>query len=190
MVKLLGSNLSEKYKCEWVAPERTGSRKVAEILSYYGFTNNGSPLYRPNNHAHSHQGPNEALKDYTLICNARNPYGRTYSIYKNFFSRMPENNDITFKVYLQNHVKISRTFRSVVNPTFDKLPDYIIRLENMFDDLLKLPFISDSLSKKQLEMLCHHEKPIEDWEQFYDEESKEIVYNLTKHHFDIWGYEK
>ena len=39
------NNISEKYKFEWIAPERTGSRKVAEVLSYYGFKRNNQPIF-------------------------------------------------------------------------------------------------------------------------------------------------
>ena len=189
-VTFLGSNISEKYKCEWVAPERTGSRKVAEILSYFGFTNNGKPIFFYGDHKHSHLGPDQKYGDYTLISNARNPYGRTYSIFKNFFRPGEDKSKESFKEYLKNDLKNGNTLSMVVNPFFTKTPDYIIRLEHMVEDLLKIPFILDVLSENQVKMLSFHEKPLDDWEQFYDEESKEIVYNLTKHHFEYWGYEK
>jgi len=78
----------------------------------------------------------------------------------------------------------------LVKPIFTKTPNYLVRLEYMYEDLMKLPFILEVLNTSQLEMLCSHGKPIEDWEQFYDQETKDFVYSLTKHHFDVWGYEK
>ena len=33
-------NVSERYKTIWLAPERTGSRKVSEILTFYDFKQN------------------------------------------------------------------------------------------------------------------------------------------------------
>jgi hypothetical protein len=60
----------------------------------------------------------------------------------------------------------------------------------MKDDLMMLPFITDVLTKSQIEMLTSHGKEIEDWKEFYDDEMKEIVYGYTKHQFELWGYEK
>lgn len=184
------SNISEKYRCEWVAPERTGSRKVAEVLTYFGFTNNNKPIYHYNNHFHLHNGPNEKYKDYILICNARNPYARTYSIFKNLYPQSIDKSKESFKKYLFEDMEKNITGPIVVKPIFTKIPDYLVRLEYMYEDLMKLPFILEVLNTSQLEMLCSHGKPIEDWEQFYDQETKDFVYSLTKHHFDVWGYEK
>jgi hypothetical protein len=74
----------------------------------------------------------------------------------------------------------------MVNKPFD----YIIRLEHMKEDLMKLPFILEVMSESQIEMMISHGKDIDDWSEFYDDEMKEIVYNLTEHHFKLWGYEK
>lgn len=186
----MGSNISEKYKCEWVAPERTGSRKVAEILTFFGFKNNEKPVFSTNQHAHHHGGPDDKYNEYTLICNARNPYARTYSIFKNLYQYNGDKSKESFKNYLKNDLKNGRTLKMVVSPHFTKNPDYIIRLEYIVEDLLKLPFIFDVLTENQVKMLASHGKELEDWEPFYDQESKDIVYNLTKHHFDVWGYEK
>lgn len=186
----MGSNISEKYKCEWVAPERTGSRKVAEVLTYFGFTNDGRPIYTANNHFYLHEGPNEFYKDYILICNARNPYARTYSIFKNLFPQELDKGKDSFKKFLFEKMEKDITQRMIVNPVFQRKPNFIIRLEHMAEDLLKLPFITDKLKDSQVNMLTMHGKPLEDWEQYYDSETKEFVYNLTKHHFYFWGYEK
>lgn len=186
----MGSNISEKYKCEWVAPERTGSRTVAEILSFFGFKNNDRPVFHFGQHAHFHEGPNENYKDYILISNARNPYARTYSIFKNFYQGDRDKSKESFKKYLKTIQNNGPTLNMVVSPKFTKNPDYVIRLEHIFEDLTKIPFIMDILTEDQLKMLTSHGKPLDDWEQFYDQESKDIVYGLTKHHFLVWGYEK
>lgn len=186
----MGSNISEKYKCEWVAPERTGSRKVAEILTFYGFKNNENPIYSCNNHFHRHNGPNEKYGDYLLICNARNPYSRTYSIFKNLYPVQQDKSKESFKKFLFQELESSYVKNMVINPIFSRKPNHIIRLENIFEDLIKLPFIFDVLTEPQVKMLSSHGKLLDEWEQFYDQETKEFVFDLTKHHFHEWGYEK
>jgi hypothetical protein len=60
----------------------------------------------------------------------------------------------------------------------------------MKDDLMKLPFILDVLTESQVEAMSSHGKEIDSWEEFYDDDMKEIVYEYTKHQFKSWGYEK
>ena len=79
-------NISKKYNYQWIAPERTGSRKVSEVLAYYDFKCTNKPLNSFGMYNYNHAiEPNEEGTDYKVICNARNPYGRVYSIFKNFF---------------------------------------------------------------------------------------------------------
>jgi len=184
-------NVSEKYKFIWLAPERTGSRKVAEILGYYGFVNKGNILFNSGKYNYSHYSPNiDGFEGYKLICNSRNPYSRVYSLFKNFYYGSKDKSKESFKRYLTEGLPQGQMMRMVVNPPITVKPDYIIRLEYMTDDLLKLPFIFDVLTEKQVHLLSHHEKPIDSWEEFYDEESKTIVYDLLKYQFDMFGYEK
>jgi len=185
------NNVSEKYKFEWIAPERTGSRKVAEVLSYYGFKRNNQPIFMTGSYYYGHADKfNELYSGYKVICNARNPYGRVYSIFKNFYKTIPDNSIVGFKQYLTNDLPKGQTLKMVLSPEPNRSYDYVVRLEHMVDDLLKLPFISDVLTETQLKMICSHGKEIEDWREFYDDEMKEIVYNLTKYQFEKWGYEK
>jgi hypothetical protein len=193
-----GGNISEKYKFQWIAPERTGSRKVAEVLSYYDFNHLGDKIYNYGRYNYSHKTiVNENLwkviypsLQYKTICNARNPYGRTYSLFKNFYSQIRDKSKEGFRRYLTEDLPRGQTMSMVVEPKWDKPFDYVIRLEHMKDDLMKLPFILDVLTESQVEMMSSHGKEIENWEEFYDDEMKEIVYNLTEHHFNLWGYKK
>jgi len=58
------------------------------------------------------------------------------------------------------------------------------------EDIKKIPFIYDILTEKQLNYMIIHGKEIDEWQSFYDSDMKEIVYNVCKHQFDIFGYEK
>lgn len=193
-----GGNISEKYKFQWIAPERTGSRKVAEVLSYYDFKFLGDRIYNYGVHKYGHKTiTNENLwkgvypsSQYKTICNARNPYGRVYSLFKNFYPQIEDKSKEGFRRYLTEDLPRGQMINVVVEPKWGKPFDYIIRLEHMKDDLMKLPFILDVMSESQIEMMISHGKGIDNWEEFYDNDMKEIVYNLTEHHFKLWGYEK
>jgi hypothetical protein len=191
MRKIEGNNVSEKYKFEWIAPERTGSRKMAEVLTYYGFKYNNSPVFSTGTFNYSHFVNADYLRpNYKIICGARNPYGRVYSIFKNFYAIILDKSKVGFKEFLKNHLLNEMTLKMIMNPSPNIQYDYVIRLEHMVDDFIKLPFIFDVLTKSQLEMICTHGKNIEDWEQYYDQEMKEIVYGLTEYQFKRWGYHK
>jgi hypothetical protein len=190
-LKNRGNNISKKYNYQWIAPERTGSRKVSEILVYYDFKCNNRAIYAVGNYNYNHDiEPNEEGTDYKVICNARNPYGRVYSLFKNFFHPIKDKSKEGFREYLTEYLPKYYQMKMVVQPKWEKPFDYVIRLEHMKDDLMKLPFILDVLTESQIEMLVSHGVEIENWEEFYDDDMKEIVYKYTEHQFKLWGYEK
>ena len=185
-------NVSEKYKSVWIAPERTGSRKVAEILSYYDFKSNGKLVFNHSNgYSHSHQSVvDDKYADYNLIVSIRNPYGKTYSLFRNFFNNRQSQGKDLFKKFLLEELPKGKMNNMILNPILNKNPDYIVRLEHMREDLSKIPFIFDILTEKQLDLMTQHGKQIEDFEVYYDQESKDIVYEYCKHLFILGGYEK
>ena len=193
MKKFLGQyNVSEKYRFQWIAPERTGSRKVSSILSFFGFTNGDSPIFAANQHNYTHEVLfSENYKDYGLICSARNPYGKTLAIFKNLYTQKARNGTKEdFKKYVFEDLKLGQTINMVQKPLIDKNIDYILKLENLSDDLKKIPFVLQKFTPLQVENLCEHGKPIFNWEEYYDQETKDEVYSYTKHLFEIWGYER
>jgi hypothetical protein len=184
-------NVSEKYKTIWLAPERTGSRKVSEVLTFYDFKQNDGPVFKFGRYNFSHVMPTDGrYSDYKIICNTRNPYSRVYSLFKNFYGKSNQKNKIDFKKYLMEDLPNGQMAPTVINPVLSRVPDHIIRLEYMTEDLLKLPFIKDVLTEKQIELLTQHGKEIDEWQPFYDQESKDIVYEYCKSQFILGGYEK
>ncbi len=182
---VMGYNVSERYRMLWYAPERTGTRGLSEILAYYGFTRNGTPIYMNGIQNYSHITPQDNYYlNYQTICSTRNPYSRMISIFKNYCQKK-----ITFKDFIFKELQ-SGEFDFVYSPKIIKPFDYLIKLENLFEDLIKLPFIYDVLTENQLELLCQHGKKIDEWESYYDEETKNRVYELLKDHFLFWEYEK
>jgi hypothetical protein len=187
-VGIPGYNVSEYYKSVWLAPSRTGSRSIAEILTYYDFKYNGKPVFLYNEHNYTHISPNlQDYQNYTIICSARNPYSRLLSHFQNYGHQFEIKNKINFRKYVENQMWMTNNLH---HPVMDKEPDYVIRLEHLKEDLIKIPFISDKLTKKQLDLYLKHGKDIEAWEHFYDEDIKEIIYESFKNHFIFWNYEK
>lgn len=186
-----GYNVSEKYKSIWVAPERTGSRKVAEILFFYDFKCDNKLVFQFGEYNFSHNKPNDnKYDDYLLICNLRNPYSKVVSLFKNFYSNSCVKSKDTFKNYLVKDLPLGHMHKMVLNPILSRVPDHVIRLEHMTEDLKKLPFIFDVLNEKQVDLFTQHGKEIEEWESFYDQESKDIVYEYCKDQFIFGGYSK
>lgn len=185
-----GNNISEKYGFQWIAPERTGSRKVAEILSYYGFTNNGNKVFHFGNYHHSHNYDPTLNIDLDVICSCRNPYSRVLSLYKNYYESHPIKSPENFKKYLVEDLPKGQMLKMIMNPKLERKPNFVLRLENLTQDLLKLPFILDVLTERQVKLMSSHEKMIDEWESFYDEENRGIIYNLVPEQFNFFGYEK
>jgi hypothetical protein len=187
-------NVNENYKFVWIAPERVGSRSTCKILTYCGFMCRGQQLSSSSvyNYTHHSQIPTK-YKDYQIISSARNPYSRTLSIYKTFITIFKKG--MTFEEWilslaLGNPEKNFLRYPTFTNPVLEKQPEYVIRLENIYEDFKKIPFIFNHLTEKQLEMMCEHGKEIDEWESYYTQEMKDLVYKHLKHQFDMWGYEK
>jgi len=191
------ANVNENYGFIWIAPERTGTRGTVPIFAFCGFTCRGKQLITAGGFCYTHNWEiPEKYKDYKIISSARNPYSRTLSLYKNFVNGY---DNITFRDYVlgltcgkpeENLEAGNSKYSTFTNPLFEKQPEYVVKLENFYEDIKKLPFIFNHLTEQQLKMMCEHSKEIEEWESHYDQEMKDLVYEHLKHQFDMWGYEK
>jgi hypothetical protein len=182
------NNVSERFHAVWIAPERTGSRTVAQILNYCGFQRNQKPisLCEIFNYTHRFKDPG-SFNDWVQVCSARNPYARTYSVYKMLAK---QEKTPPFKEFVLNRVFNKMGKEMFLAPYFLKKPDYIVRLENLKEDLIKIPFVTECLTPNQLDYMTTHGKPLSSWEEDYNDEMKEIIYNTLKNHFVTWGYDK
>lgn len=179
-------NINHDLKLVWIAPERTGSRTQARILSYCGFFNNGVPVSFGNNFHYTHFTDESLIPEgYEIVCGARNPYHRVWSIYKNLFN----SKGITFDSFFSDWVSYGQTVKMIQNPSFPKKPKHILRMEHFFEDFSSLPFIFDFMTEKQLKMLLLHEREREPMEEL-SEMAKLKIQELCDNHFKVWGYEK
>jgi hypothetical protein len=185
-----GYNVSEKYKFLWWAPERTGSRGTANVLSYFDFQLDGKIVSDSTTYHYTHQCLYDELYDgYKIIGNVRNPYGRVLSTFQNFGEELNINKG-TFKKYLFDKVDQGKDSEIINRPNFVKTPDYVLRLEHLEEDYSKLPFIRNRFTESQIYWLSIHGKPLTNWEEFYDKEMRDFVYKICQEQFDRFGYSK
>jgi hypothetical protein len=185
-----GYNVSEKYKFLWWAPERTGSRGTANVLSYFDFKLDGKIVSDSTTYYYTHDCLYDKQYDeYKIICNVRNPYGRVLSLFQNFGEKLNTNKE-TFKKYLFDEVAHGKDSEIIHRPNFIKTPDYVLRLEHLEEDYSKLPFIKNRFTESQIYWLSIHGKPLTNWEEFYDQEMKDFVYDLCEKQFNRFGYSK
>ena len=138
---------------------------------------------------HTHDFPKQKIEsNYETVISVRNPYGRLYSLYYNYFGRANNDFKVTFEEY------VSGLNESILEHDAIKIfslpTNYVVRVENQLEDLKKIPFVHNNLSIKQLELFTQHGKPLHDWTQEYNDEMKEKVYKLFEYQFTKYGYEK
>jgi hypothetical protein len=79
----------------------------------------------------------------------------------------------------------------------ERVPDYPVRLENLYEDYSKIPFIVESDYFKSGELKNEVNKKInvsnEDenlWRKFYTQEIADIIYYRMPRYFELFEYEK
>lgn len=195
-------NISEEHKSFLWTPAKTASEHATMVFSCLSFglldcSYDRKIIYDVSDFpAHSHSlNLFEGHEDYKLICTARNPIHRVFSafVYSNrfqeklhksdfisFFNKIIDNNDFlwlgTIKTYLRE-------------------PDYYIRIENMYEDYMKIPFIANSKLAESgtLFELCSRRKNVTrkfdiKIEDFYTPDMIDYLYSQYKEYFDKLGY--
>jgi hypothetical protein len=126
-------------------------------------------------------------EEYKLISTIRNPYSILVSIYT-FFKPNEFN---SFEDFIFDYKVKPRE-----NQMKERVPDYFIRQENLYDDYIKIPFVRDSKLNECgiLKELCDrkmnkgpNKRPIKD---YYNQETADVVYLNYKEYFDLCGYDK
>jgi hypothetical protein len=174
--------------------------------------------------------------DYYLICNIRNPYARLVSTWKhyNFIYVNGTKTTVSFIEFLQrmhrekllNQKNCSGDggFYCVVNEmdrvreeSSGKTPNLFLRLENLKDDIKKIPFVNFNdpvINEKYLKHIVNNETkrgevdqinnrkekkliinpnnidPFLHWKDYYDQEAADIVYLYLEKDFKYFGYSK
>ena len=214
-------NVNRELKLIWWAPERCATKLTADIFKNFNFevldqkTGTFTPLSETY-HSHDIVLPEE-YRDYTIICNVRNPYDKVLSFYLNFTSvgknfvylkskkielqQKIERFSLELFEYAINQ-KIIRTFTRTVpvrnyvsKLSFDGIvPNHLIRMENLIEDFSKLDFITQSEGwqtgeiQERIEKNDYiNERPFR-FDELYTMNSAIRVFDYYKKHFFICDY--
>lgn len=145
----------------------------------------GHDLHFPQNH-----------ENMIFICTMRHPYHRVVSMYKmskakSFKPTKEEFQKEFHKILLE---KNSHIFKSS-NIFNERRPDYIIRTENILEDLIKIPFIKNSklyqcgILEEMVEKKLNISFPLE-IDDVLTQENKDEIYSLFQDQFEIGEYQR
>lgn len=188
---------SEKYKVQWWRVMRNASRTLEEIPIKLGFTD------KERSHSCLVHNP-----EWSVVLCCRNPYGRAISFWllRNFTDINYEHR-VTFESYIKSPnefftINETNLFEPIdVLKQYPEMPKYVIRFENMYNDLMEIPFIvenfnelSEILYRIKLNPRRYKEQYVEDIEKpyssFYTQELADIVWENKQYEFEYWGYSR
>jgi hypothetical protein len=205
--------ISEKHKSFIWLPPKCATNLISWVLSYFEFSSvevdietNQIQKILPNQTSHFGHGTilpsNHTELDF--ICAIRHPYERVLSMYQHTSSlrnSFESPSVLNFEKFIDERIikksqgmgfsffEFSETFKI-------RKPDYLIKTENLYEDLIKIPFIKDSDLKNSgiLKNFCD-KKINKSYNQLNPQEYltphiKDIIYNNSSAHFDFFGYEK
>ena len=204
-MKIQTYTISEKHKTFVWLPAKCASNLLSWVLAYFEFSSvamntetNQIHNIRLNQSSHfSHctiLPPNH--EELLFICAVRHPYHRVLSMFQSQFDG---------HLTVENFEKFidERLTYNPRGPIFkfsemlhDRSPDYLIRTENLYEDILKIPFIRDSdlntsgilknFCDKKINQSYNQLNP----EEYLTPRIKEHIHSLCSDHFDLFGYER
>jgi hypothetical protein len=191
-LKLQLLNISKKYNYFIWLPAKCGTTHAVNIFKK--FDDNF-------NFIHSHLIDFfDGHWSYDLISLQRNPYTRYVSIFNNLeghdksfgLNQVRDN----FNIYLNNTLQSSNTLKDMLK-YHDRTPDYFIKLEQLFEDYSKIPFVreTDFYKSGQLELECSIPKNESQtdgfsWKELYTTKTADLVYYNMSLIFDLCDYDK
>jgi hypothetical protein len=101
-----------------------------------------------------------------------------------------------FEDFSHEIIEIDPEFTRTTNMFESRVPDFVLRAENLYEDYLKIPFILDSKLYKCgiLEDICNRKinKGLGtlNIEKYLTSSVEEKIYKMFQSHFDLFGYEK
>jgi hypothetical protein len=204
-MKIDSYTISEKHNAFVWLPPKCATNFISWVLGYFEFSSitmdtetNQIHKIRPN--LSTHFGHSTILppnhEELLFICAIRHPYHRVLSMFQSQFDgHLTVENFEKFidERLTYNHRGPIFKFSEMLH---DRSPDYLIRTENLYEDILKIPFIRDSdlntsgilknFCDKKINQSYNQLNP----EEYLTPRIKEHIHSLCSDHFDLFGYER
>lgn len=192
-------------------PPKSSSTILSWIFTYFDFrpycinpqTNTlefDPPIQTNFGHAFNYPPDYENMN---FLVSVRNPYERIFSFFKmtRYSYAATKRNYPTptrqdFEKFFYEDFLGKETQRRIMVPVFDKkLPNYVIRKENILEDLLKIDFIKNSKINQLgvLDDMCSrviNNTPSLPIENYLTSQIKEKIYEIFMVEFEIGNYKK
>lgn len=153
--------------------------------------------------SHSEEIPPNC-NDYFFIMNVHNPYKRIVSLFE-MIKKGERYGAIIFEEWIKkivhefqknntnpNQIQLSKIFHN-----FEKKPDHFVRVENLYEDLLKIKFIEDKFNPELEQIFTEYilknnygERENDFWKNKYDKNLSDLVFDNFKNDFELFGYDK
>jgi hypothetical protein len=199
-------NVSQKHKTILWLWKKCGTEHMTKIMNKYDFKHykiENDKLILTHNWVEKNHNCNLFIghENYKILAAVRNPYTRFFSDFT--FNRIPqefaytEENIEKFRVHIYSIIVHSeKLFENCID--FEgRTPDYPVRLENLYEDYSKIPFIVESeyyksgeLKKATTQKVNVSNENENLWKKFYTQETADIVYYRMARYFDLFGYDK
>lgn len=125
----------------------------------------------------------EKFDEYFKFCVIRNPYDKMVSRYYASQSKL------SFKEFVKTHNNNDLKIHSINGKS---VCDYFIRYEYLEEDIKTL-CQKLKIDSYDISLLPRHKsgtrKSKKHWSEYYDDETKKIVYNKHKKEFELFGYD-
>ena len=184
-------------------PFKTASTTLSWILAHYKFRHycfkNGEYVLQRS--MLTHLGHDLTLppthENMNLICATRHPYHRVLSFIKMLYQHAPET--LTKEEFDRKAWEICFKENSILNLSAVALktrtPNFAIRQEHLFEDLVKIPFIKDSKLNQCgiLEEMCDEKINSSfdlDVDEYLSKELKDKIFDSFKEHFELFNYQR
>ena len=192
--RLKNLNISKKYNYFIWMPDKCGSTHASIIFKKFNddfdfVHNHVIDLF-------------DGHWSYDLISLQRNPYSRYASMFNsNYFyghNKLISLNELRteFNLYLNKIIHHDETSKEILK-YHDRTPDYFIKLEQLFEDYSKIPFVrkTDFYKSGQLEIECsipkNESKPNGfSWKELYTPQTADLIYYNMSLIFDLCDYNK
>jgi hypothetical protein len=203
-------NINFDLQLIWWAPPRCATRAVAGVFKNLNFFNlqSGTPVsLKETRYSHICEIP-EGLEHFDLLLQVRNPYSRILSSWHlEYVEKINEKEFQINKSFDEFVTSKYSMFCTSFEKKITKQPKYIVRYENLIEDMKNLPFLDLSVpavkdafdyyildnkyKKGNLELKRDkNNQNYSDWRSYYTEEIAYKVYCKFEQQFEMFGYDK